>query len=391
MPIALYALALGGFGIGLTEFGTIGLLPQIGSDLQVSASTAGYLVSGYALSVALGGVIITIAVTKLERKKVLISLMGLFVIGKFISGVASNFQIMMAGRIISALCHGAYFGIGAVVASDLVEKNRKARAISVMFAGLTVANVLGVPFGTAIGQNFGWRVIFLCISGIGISALIGIFLLVPVDNPEHHKNGPRTVRQELYAFKQRQVWFSLVITICGFGGLFGGFTYIAYTLTQVTRFADSTVPFILFLFGIGVFAGNYIGSKSADKNPKATISGYLGALFFTLIIFALAATNKPVTIVCVVLMGIFGFAPAAAVQMRVMRYASHAPTLASGANIAAFNIGNTLGAGLGGILITHHLGFASPLWSAAALTGTALIILYFAELDERNTARQLRI
>jgi MFS transporter, DHA1 family, inner membrane transport protein len=317
-------------------------------------------------------------------------LMGLFVIGNLVSGVASNFQIMMGGRIVSALCHGAYFGIGAVVASDLVEKNQKARAISVMFAGLTVANVLGVPFGTAIGQNYGWRTTFLCISGIGIAAVIGIFLLVPIDNPEHHLNVPRTIRQELYAFKQRQVWFSLLITICGFGGLFGGFTYIAYTLTRITRFADSTVPFVLFLFGIGVFAGNYIGSKSADKNPKATISGYLAALFFTLIIFALTATNKPVTIICIVLMGIFGFAPAAAVQMRVMRYASRAPTLVSGANIAAFNIGNTLGAGFGGILISHQLGYASPLWSAAALTGTALVIFYFAELDERNTARHLK-
>ena len=388
MPIALYALALGGFGIGLTEFGTIGLLPQIGSDFNVSASTAGYLVSGYALSVALGGVIITIAVTKLERKKVLIGLMGLFVIGNFVSAIATNFSVMMVGRVISALCHGAFFGIGAVVASDLVESNQKARAISVMFTGLTVANVLGVPFGTAIGQHFGWRATFLCISGIGIGAMVGILLLVPVDRPVDPQNGARTIRQELLAFKNRQIWYALLVTIFGFGGMFGGFTYIAYMLTRVTHFADSTVPFILFLFGIGVFFGNYIGGKTADKHPKITIGGYLALLFITLIIFAFTASNKPIAILCILLMGILGFAPASAVQMRVMRFAKSAPTLASGANIASFNIGNTLGAGAGGILIAHNYGYGSPLWSAATLTGIALAILCIAELDDRMHAKQ---
>lgn len=388
MPIALYALALGGFGIGLTEFGTIGLLPQIGSDFNVSASTAGYLVSGYALSVALGGVIITIAVTKLERKKVLIGLMGLFVIGNFVSAIATNFSVMMVGRVISALCHGAFFGIGAVVASDLVESNQKARAISVMFTGLTVANVLGVPFGTAIGQHFGWRATFLCISGIGIGAMVGILLLVPVDRPVDLQNGARTIRQELLAFKNRQIWYALLVTIFGFGGMFGGFTYIAYMLTRVTHFADSTVPFILFLFGIGVFFGNYIGGKTADKHPKITIGGYLALLFITLIIFAFTASNKPIAILCILLMGILGFAPASAVQMRVMRFAKSAPTLASGANIASFNIGNTLGAGAGGILIAHNYGYGSPLWSAATLTGIALAILCIAELDDRMHAKQ---
>jgi DHA1 family inner membrane transport protein len=388
MPIALYALALGGFGIGLTEFGTIGLLPQIGSDFNVSASTAGYLVSGYALSVALGGVIITIAVTKLERKKVLIGLMGLFVIGNFVSAIATNFSVMMVGRVISAFCHGAFFGIGAVVASDLVESNQKARAISVMFTGLTVANVLGVPFGTAIGQHFGWRATFLCISGIGIGAMVGILLLVPVDRPVDLQNGARTIRQELLAFKNRQIWYALLVTIFGFGGMFGGFTYIAYMLTRVTHFADSTVPFILFLFGIGVFFGNYIGGKTADKHPKITIGGYLALLFITLIIFAFTASNKPIAILCILLMGILGFAPASAVQMRVMRFAKSAPTLASGANIASFNIGNTLGAGAGGILIAHNYGYGSPLWSAATLTGIALAILCIAELDDRMHAKQ---
>ena len=387
MPIALYALALGGFGIGLTEFGTIGLLPQIGMDLTISAATAGYLVSGYAISVAIGGIAITIAVTKLERKKVLVGLMTLFILGNFVSGVAPNFHIMMVGRVISALCHGAFFGIGAVVATDLVDKDRKARALSVMFTGLTVANVLGVPFGTAIGQHFGWRATFICISGIGVAALIGILVLVPIDPPHDLNFGPRSMRDELRVFKQRQVWYSLFVTIFGFGGMFGGFTYIAYTLTQVTHFADSSIPFILFLFGIGVFAGNHLGGKSADKNLKATISGYLGALFIILIVFSLTATNKPTALICILLMGLLGFAPVSAVQMRVMRYASKAPTLASGANIASFNIGNTIGAAAGGFLIDRNFGYVSPLWSAAALTGIALVIFYIADRDEKITLR----
>jgi DHA1 family inner membrane transport protein len=388
MPIALYALALGGFGIGLTEFGTIGLLPQIGSDFDISAATAGYLVSGYALSVAVGGILITIAVTKMERKKVLLGLMSLFIIGNLISGLAPIFSVMMAGRVVSALCHGAFFGIGAVVATDLVDATKKARALSIMFTGLTVANVLGVPFGTWIGQQFGWRSTFLTISGIGVTAFVAIVLLVPLDKPHPLDINPRSIREELRSFKQRQVWYSLFVTIFGFGGMFGGFTYIAYTLTRVTHFADSSIPYILFLFGIGVFVGKNIGGRSADKHLKATISGYLGALFFILVIFALTASNKTAAVLSILIMGVLGFAPVSAVQMRVMRYASNAPSLASGANIASFNIGNTIGAAAGGFLIAKNFGYTSPLWSAAVLTLIALIIFFLADLDEKRVARR---
>ncbi len=389
MPIALYALALGGFGIGLTEFGTIGLLPQIGADFHISAATAGYLVSGYAISVAFGGVLITIAVTKLERKRVLLGLMTLFVVGNFISGIANTFSVMMVGRVVAALCHGAFFGIGAVVATDLVDSTKKARALSIMFTGLTVANVLGVPFGTWLGQHFGWRSTFLTISCIGMVAFLAIVLLVPIDPPHDPETGPRTIREELLAFKQRQVWYSLLVTICGFGGMFGGFTYIAYTLTRVTHFADSSIPYILFLFGIGIFIGNFIGGKSADKNLKVTIIGYLSGLFFILVIFALTATNKPASVISIFVMGILGFAPVSAVQMRVMRYASSAPTLASGANIASFNIGNTIGAAAGGYLIARNYGYTSPLWSAAVLTALAVIIYFVADIDEKKASKKL--
>jgi len=391
VPIALYALALGGFGIGLTEFGTIGLLPQIGSDFNISAATAGYLVSGYAISVALGGIFITIAVTKLERKKVLLGLMTLFILGNFISGIANTFSVMMVGRVVAALCHGAFFGIGAVVATDLVDATKKARALSIMFTGLTVANVLGVPFGTWLGQQFGWRSTFLAISLVGISAFFAIVSLVPLDPPHNPETGARKIRDELRAFTQRQVWYSLLVTICGFGGMFGGFTYIAYTLTRVTHFADSSIPYILFLFGIGIFIGNYFGGKSADKNLKLTIIGYLSGLFVILVIFAMTATNKPASVLSIFLMGILGFAPVSAVQMRVMKFASSAPTLASGANIASFNIGNTIGAAAGGYLIARDFGYTSPLWSAAALTALAVVIFFIADFDEKKSLKKVSL
>lgn len=384
-PPALFALAAGGFGIGLTEFGIVGLLPAISRNLHISEAKAGFLVSGYALSVALGGIFITIAVTKLERKKVLLSLMTLFIVGNLISGLATTFDMMLAGRIVSALCHGAFFGIGAVVATDLVEQSKKASAISIMFAGLTVANVLGVPFGTWLGQAYGWRSTFLTISFVGVVAFAGIALFVPRDAEEVRSKDRRSIRLELQAFKQRQIWFSLLITIFGFGGMFGGFTYIAFTLTDISGFAESTIPILLFLFGCGIFVGNLFGGKAADKNLNLAITLFLSALVIILIFFALTASNKICAVLSLILMGVLGFAPVSGIQMRVMQFAHAAPTLASGANIASFNIGNAIGAWLGGLFISWKMGYTSPLWSAAGLTACALLILLIADIDLRRS------
>lgn len=382
MPIALIALTLGGFGIGLTEFGTIGLLSTIGQDLKISPSTAGYLVSGYALSVAVGGIFITILVTRLERKRVLLGLMSFFIVGNFISGIAHSFAVMMIGRILAALCHGAFFGIGAVVATDLVDERKKSRAISTMFTGLTLANVLGVPLGTWIGQHFGWRSTFLIISGLGFVTFAAILFLLPTDKPQ--KNEIRSVKKEVIVFKNRQVWYSLFTTVFGFGGMFGGFSYIAYTLVNSSHLNNSNIPPILFLFGVGVFIGNYIGGKSADRNLNLTISGYLSALFLVLLIFAAFAQHPAVAVTSVFVMGILGFAPASAVQTRVLLFAGSAPTLASGANIASFNIGNTIGAGIGGLLIAKNFGYTSPLWSASVLTLISVVIFYIASWDQKK-------
>ncbi|MGV8871455.1 MAG: MFS transporter [Rhodococcus sp. (in: high G+C Gram-positive bacteria)] len=383
MPLGLLALAIGGFGIGLTEFIIMGLLPEVAADFAVTEATAGWLITGYALSVVVGAIVVTAAVTRFPRKNVLTALMCLFIAGNLISALSGSYETMMLGRIVAALCHGAFFGIGAVVAASLVAPEKKAGAIAMMFAGLTAANVLGVPFGTFLGQSHGWRSAFWAITVIGVVALIGIVALVPRGAGD---GAPSDVRSELRAFRSVQVWLSIAVTVLGFGGMFGAFTYIAFTLTDVSGFASSSVPWLLVLFGGGLFVGNYLGGKAADRNLTATLLTLLGALTVVLVFFALTAESRPATIASLVLMGAFGFATVPGLQMRVMSFAPDAPTMASGANIGAFNLGNALGAWLGGVTISAGLGYTSPIWAGSGITVLALVVLLFAtRLLRRST------
>lgn len=384
MPLALLALALGGFGIGLTEFVIMGLLPQVASDFGVTEQVAGYLISGYALSVAVGAVALTAVVSRWDRKTVLASLMGLFIVGNLVSALAPSYGVLLTGRVLAALCHGAFFGIGAVVAAGLVEPAKRAGAIALMFAGLTAANVLGVPFGTFLGQQYGWRSTFWAITAIGIVALVGIAVLVPSTRQGSRETA--SLRQELGAFRNPQVWWSIVVTILGYGGMFGAFTYIAYTLTSVSGFAESSVPWLLVLFGVGLFVGNYLGGKAADRALTTSLLVTLAALTVILGVFALVATSPAATVVALLLMGVFGFAMVPGLQMRILHHADGAPTLASGANIAAFNVGNAFGAWIGGLTIAAGLGYTSPLWAGAAVTGAGLVALTIATWRERAVA-----
>jgi DHA1 family inner membrane transport protein len=385
MPLGLIALAMGGFGIGLTEFVIMGLLPEVSADFEVTESVAGYLISGYALSVAIGAILLTAAVTRFERKKVLLSLMVLFIIGNLMSALAPSYEVMMGGRIVAALCHGAFFGIGSVVAADMVAPNKRAGAIAMMFAGLTIANVLGVPFGTLLGQQLGWRSTFWAITVIGVIALIGIAALVPTTPASTTGGG---LRGELGAFRNKQVWLSIAITILGYGGMFGAFTYIAFTLTEVTGFATSSVPWLLILFGSGLFVGNFLGARAADRSLTKSLVWILAILTVVLIVFAATAESKVMTVISLFFMGAFGFATVPGLQMRIMNYASAAPTMASGANIAAFNVGNALGAWLGGITIAAGLGFTSPIWMGAAVTVAGLLVLIVAAKIDRPAASE---
>jgi DHA1 family inner membrane transport protein len=376
MPLGLLALAIGGFGIGLTEFVIAGLLPEVAADYGVDEAAAGWLISGYALSVAVGAIALTAAVTRFDRKHVLTALMVLFIAGNLVSANAATYEVMLLGRILAALTHGAFFGIGSVVAAHLVAPEKKAGAIAMLFAGLTTANVLGVPFGTLLGQQLGWRSTFWAISGIGVLALVGMATLVPSQPVSADDAG---LRGELGAFRSGQVWLSLLVTVLGFGGMFGAFTYIAYTLTEVSGFASTTVPWLLVLFGVGLFVGNWVGGRAADRSVPVTLTVVLAALTVVMGLFALTASSPVMAVVGLVLMGAFGFATVPGLQMRIMTYAGSAPTLASGANIAAFNVGNAAGAWLGGLTITAGLGYASTIWDGAALSLGALVVLVVAE------------
>lgn len=386
MPAGLIALALGGFGIGLTEFVIAGLLPEVAADFRVDEAAAGWLISGYALAVVVGALGLTAAATRIPRKAALLGLMVLFIAGNLLSALAPDYGIMLAGRVLAALCHGAFFGIGSVVAASLVAPERQARAIAIMFTGLTAANVLGVPFGTLLGQALGWRSTFWAITVIGVVALVGVALLVPRMAGERSSGG---LRGELSAFRSGQVWLSLAATVLGFGGMFGAFTYIAYTLTGVSGFPSAAVPWLLILFGLGLFAGNWVGGRVADRSIDGTLLWLLSALAVVLVAFALVAGMPVAAVIALVLMGAFGFATVPALQLRVLSYASHAPTLASGANIAAFNLGNALGAWIGGLTIAAGLGYRSPLWVGAAMTAGAVVVVAAAALSGRRRVRQV--
>lgn len=384
MPLGLFALAIGGFGIGLTEFVIMGLLPDVAADYQVTEAAAGWLITGYALSVAVGAIALTAAVTRLPRKPVLLGLLVLFIVGNLLSALAPSYELMLLGRIIAALCHGAFFGIGSVLAASMVAEHKKAGAIAIMFTGLTLANVLGVPFGTFLGQAFGWRSTFWAITLIGVVAFVGILSLVPAARAGDHVG---SLRAELVAFRSGQVWLSLALTILGFGGMFGAFTYIAYTLTEVSGFASSTVPWLLVVFGIGLFVGNIVGGKAADRTLDGTLIVLVSALTLVLVFFALTATSPVATVIALVLMGFFGFATVPGLQMRVMKNAGDSSTLVSGANIGAFNIGNALGAFVGGLTISTGLGYTSPIWAGAAISAAAVVVIVVAAGATRRSQR----
>lgn len=383
MPLGLIALAIGAFGIGLTEFVIMGLLPDVATDFGVTEATAGWLISGYALSVVVGALGLTAATTRLPRKPVLLGLVVLFIAGNAITALAPDYSVAMLGRIIAALCHGAFFGIGSVVASELVAPEKKARAIAIMFTGLTAANVFGVPFGTFLGQQFGWRSTFWVISAIGVVAFMGIALLVTAPKETGEQV---SLRGELRAFRSGQVWLSLIVTALAFGGMFGAFTYIAYTLTGVAGFAESTVPWLLVLFGIGLVGGNWIGGRLADRSIDRTLLAFIAALVVVLVLFGFFAWSQPVTVAILVLMGAFGFGTVPGLQSRIMHYAGGAPTLASGANIGAFNVGNALGAWAGGLGIAAGLGYTSPVWIGAAITASALVVMVIAVVTARRSS-----
>ncbi|MCF0082582.1 MFS transporter [Streptomyces lomondensis] len=385
MPSGLVALALGGFGIGLTEFLIAGLLPQVASSFAVSEAAAGWLISGYALSVAVGAIALTAATARLPRKQVLVGLVALFVLGNLLSAIAPNYQVMLLGRIVAALCHGSFFGIGSLVARSLVAPEKKSQAVAIMFAGLTVANVLGVPFGALVGERWGWRAAFWAVTAIGVLALAGIAALVPAwaGRPQERTGDgadpvqPLGLAAQVRAFRSWQVWLTLTATALGYGGMFGAFSYIAYTFTEVSGFAPDDVAWLLMVYGVGLVVGNLIGGRAADRDRDRALVLALLALTVTLALFGLLAESPVASVVLVFALGVTGFASVPGMITRVTDFA-HGAALAASANVSASNVGNALGAWLGGLAITAGFGYASPLYVGAGITLAATVVMVVA-------------
>ncbi|MFB7512992.1 MFS transporter [Streptomyces sp. NPDC056144] len=381
MPLALLALAIGAFGIGTTEFVVMGLLPEIAGDYGVSIPSAGLLVTGYAIGVVIGAPLMTVLGTRIGRKTMLMLLMGLFVVGNLLSALAPTMGVMLAGRVVASLAHGAFFGIGSVVAADLVAPDKKAGAIATMFTGLTVANIIGVPLGTFIGQAVGWRATFAGVAALGVVGLLGIARLVPaLPRPEGAH-----LRRELTAFRNPQVLLAMAMTVLGFGGVFAAITYIAPMMTHVAGYSDGAVTWLLVLFGIGMFLGNLLGGKLADRALMPLLYVTLGGLAVVLALFTLTAHHQVLAAVSILLVGALGFATVPPLQKRVLDQAHGAPTLASAVNIGAFNLGNALAAWLGGLVISAGLGYTAPNWVGALLAASALGLAFLSAALERRT------
>jgi len=370
MPLALYALTVGAFGIGVTEFVIMGLLIQVAADLGVSIPTAGLLMTGYALGVFVGAPFMTLATRRLPRKTTLLILMVIFTIGNFIAAIAPTYGILMAARLVTALAHGAFFGVGSLVAVSLVPPERKASAISIMFTGLTLATLLGVPFGAWLGLAFGWRAAFWAVAGVGAVAFAVLAALVPRDG---EKVEPAPLREEFAVLARPQVQLGLAMTVLGFGGVFAVFTYIQPILTQLAGYSKEAVSPILLVFGAGLVAGNLLGGRWADKGLNAALIGTLVLLTLVMGGSALAFHSQVGAVIAAFLLGAAAFATVAPLQMRVLSQAGGAGQgLASSLNIAAFNLGNAFGAWLGGAVIAHGPGLSAVPLIAAAVPLSAL-------------------
>lgn len=367
--LPLLSLTVGAFAIGMTEFVIMGILPNVANDLHVSISAAGQLITMYALGVAVGAPILTMLTHRIPQKALLGYLMGLFILGNAISVFAPNYAVLMGARMLTALTHGTFFGVGAVIASRLVPPDKRAGAVSIMMAGLTIANIIGVPLGTFIGQHMGWRASFATIAVMGVLTLIGILIFVPRMKQE---KAIGVVRQ-LAALANGRLQLFLVIAVLGNAGLFTIFTYITPLLVEVTGFAEHSVTWILVLFGCGVTLGNAVGGKLADWKLMPTIIGLYVTICMILTLFTFTVHNQVAAVVTIFFWGAACFAVFPGMQVRIMSLAKSAPALASTTSHSAGNLGNAAGAFIGGLVITH-LSLASLPWVGAFLVGGALLL-----------------
>ena len=371
---AVFALAIGAFAIGVTEFATMGLLPHIARELGITVPQAGHAVSFYAIGVVVGAPLITTIAAHMDRKLLLLCLMGLFALGNLASMLAPDATLFNIARFFSGLPHGAYLGVGAIVASSLVAPHRRGRAMARVMLGLTIANIVGVPIATALGNMFGWRSAYALVAALGVLTVI----MVAVAVPKVKLAGVPSARGEMKALGRQQIILTLVAGSVGFGGMFAVYTYVTPTMTDVAGVPQVAIPWVLAVYGLGMTAGSLIAGPLVDKSIER--SGIGGMILSAIVLAAFGAFTHiaAIAIIALFLIGIAGSMITTALQMRLLRDSHDAPSLSAAMNHAAFNLANALGAWLGGIVITAGMGYRAPAWVGVGLCLLGLIVLIIA-------------
>jgi DHA1 family inner membrane transport protein len=386
MPIALFALTLSAFAIGTTEFVIVGLVPTLAQDLGVSLPSAGLLVSLYALGVAIGAPVLTALTGRWQRKSVLLAVMSLFVVGNLLAWMAPTYSSLITARILTGLAHGVFFSIGSTIATSLVPREKEASAIAIMFTGLTVALVTGVPLGTWIGQNFGWRATFMVVAALGLIALIGSALLVPKNLKQAP---PARIAQQLSVLTQPRLLLVYAMTAVGYGGTFTAFTFLAPILEQVSGFESGAIGLIMLVYGVSVAVGNIWGGRMADRmGPIKALHIIFTALALVLLAFTFTAGNQIAAVITILIWGAFAFGNVPGLQVYVVqlaeKYTPQAVDVASGLNIAAFSVGIALGSILGGVVI-ERMTLMDTTWIGALIVALALVLTRLSGfLDKRD-------
>ena len=379
---ALLALAIGAFGIGTTEFAPMGLLPVIAEGVDVSIPTAGMLITAYAMGVMVGAPVMTLLFSRFGKRAALMALMAIFTIGNLLSALAPGYATLLAARLVTSLNHGAFFGLGAVVAASVVPKDKQASAVATMFMGLTIANIGGVPAATWIGQQVGWRLAFAGTAVLGLVAIVALWLALP----QGDRGTPPDVRRELAVLTRPNVLLALATTVLGAGAMFTLYTYIAPVLAELTGASGSFVTFALVLIGVGFTIGNHVGGRLADWSLDGATRIVRSARAVILLVLPIALAHHVTPALGLLLWGAATFAVVPPVQMRVMEAAAEAPGLASSINVGAFNLGNALGAALGGAVISLGLGYRAVPVAGGLLAAAGLLVVWRGRAGRRALA-----
>ncbi|ADH90450.1 major facilitator superfamily MFS_1 [Ancylobacter novellus DSM 506] len=387
MPLALFALTIAAYAIGTTEFVIVGLLPTVAADLSIDLPLAGLIVSVYALGVTFGAPVLTALTGRVPRKALLLSLMALFIVGNAAAALSPSYAPLLAARVVSAFAHGVFFSVGATIAADLVPADRRASAIAMMFMGLTVAIVTGVPLGTFIGQSFGWRATFWAVSGLGVVAFLGLAALLPSNLS---RAAPARLIDQVRVLGSGRLLIVYGMTALGYGGTFVAFTYLASILEQITGFASSSVSLILVLYGLAIAAGNLMGGRFADRDPVKALTYLFLAQAAVLALFTFTAPSPWLALPTLAALGFLSFANVPGLQIYVVELAKKvrpgAVDVASALNIAAFNLGIAIGAWVGGRVVASPLGLDATPWVGALIVAGALALtIWSGALDRRET------